>query len=368
MVFPVASAFAFPSPTLAGAGMPAYVALVFAAVLIGVAALVFGVLLARRLFGRPGVDRDRGRGFALPRPVARWLITLGTLATVALPGIAIYGQSIGAGLAYYLLGLAAFLGGGSAVAVLATRLWSFADRHREEVRVDEGGVRLQRRSGRREYVPFDRIADAQVVGGGVIGNPELRLVERGGRMHRIELHESPKAVLGAVLERIGPFVPPPAAAEAFARGGRTIDEWRRAIDTYLEAQGLAYRDGANAGALCAVVADPRVDPELRAGVAYALLAGGTTEGRTAVAAALRAAPPPIVVVMAAAAPGASSGIPAETVAEAVRYVEPERKTLAHVRVDDDAGACVRVAAEEQAREDAASADEQPAAQRLIEKT
>jgi hypothetical protein len=340
-------------PAYAGAGMPAYVALVFAALLLGVVGIVAVVLVVQRLLGVRTSIQPRSRRMSRLRQA---MLFLGAGAIgIALQLLLLPDDPIGPGT---LIAFAAFLLLAAFVPtdVLAPRIRAFIQRHRDRVTVDEGGVRLQR-GWRRRYIPFDRIADARIAAG-AFGAPRLEIVEHDGRADGVRTSESPSEVLGAILDRVHPFAPAPAAAQAFARAGRSLADWRRAIDAQVGGGHLAYRDGAaSLEQLATVVGDAHVDPELRAGVAYALLTSGIPEGREAVAATLGRAPPPILVAMAAAAPGGAEIVAREDVVQAESYLgdmgsQPPR----HLRVSDEPAA-VRVTTDGDGDMDAAAEEE-----------
>jgi hypothetical protein len=332
----------------AAAGMAYYVALAFAASLVGVPLLV----------GLVGIVQS----------VLRRQMRLASLAP-ALVALFVTGLA----LALVLAALAADSPGYTMIVSFALIAAIFARVWRGRVArasVDEGGVRL-RRWGRARYVAFKSIADARIET--TFGAPQLVLVERGGETPRARVLD-PSETLRAVLEGVGRTRAERlesgtrvestgrgaqgddeshAVARPFAREGRSLPDWRRAIDVHLDASARVYRDGgASPELLASLVTDVHADPEARAGVAYALVAGGTPVGIDAVCAAMGRSPPPIVVAMAALAPGAADVVPRETLAHA----------LAHLGAQDraDARAALREppaphhAEEEQLAEDESS--------------
>jgi hypothetical protein len=203
--------------------------------------------------------------------------------------------------------------------------------------VDEGGVRCQL-GELRNYWPFALVGRGAIEGGGVTlralvledktGRPFLRMP-----IFRRAVEEDARALLDAYEARRTDAPPAlPAVAASVERQGRPIAAWQLALDTLVKGgDDAAYRGRVvDFEGLADVAADTRQPPELRAGAAYAVLAGAPEEIKATVRARIGESAPPIVLLMATLAASSDARLAAD-LEKAAPYLEEDERAALVVR-------------------------------------
>jgi hypothetical protein len=139
-----------------------------------------------------------------------------------------------------------------------------------QVEVGADGITLRRRRGSR-FVHHDAIAAATLVGG------ELVLTLHDGSEERVVVSEKNRAQLATAQRRIALGLaaharePSSAARLALlARSGRSIADWRHALEKLMQGDAGFRRAPLSADDVAAILAAPTTTPEHRIGAAMAL--------------------------------------------------------------------------------------------------
>jgi hypothetical protein len=201
--------------------------------------------------------------------------------------------------------------------------------------LDEGGIRWQS-AWARAYLPIDDLAELRLVRRAfarrdlLFGTRDPSTRRRMVLLDRRAIAEAERLIDAVQVRRDRAPEGAPAGAERLLRAGQSWREWLDRLGDLASrpSGGGSYRDAEiGADALFAIVRSWREHPELRAGAAYVLARQRRASHLVELVELLQPSSPPLVTVMVALAVDGRATVPAEQLAEALRFVDDELRAL-----------------------------------------